>query len=214
MTKEHTEFLKIVDWEELQYSNTHKKPDPPWPWFKVPRILKDGREWQKLPESARGAFFGLCMMASETGNLIAHDSAWLKNAIQLRPKSLAILIEAGFVRTISLPSDSKEIKRVRSIYSGHRTVIGRRTVRQEGEGGIDRELDNDRERETRETNSDNPQSRDKRSFDQIKRTVYDLATKLRTQDAKKIVNQAHSRNLSEKQIVVALRQLQRDGVLE
>lgn len=111
-------FLRIVDWDWYQYSGSHKKPNPPWLWARLPRVLIDNPQFQKMTMAQRGAFCWLLLLASETGNLIEDDPRVLRIRIQVDPRLIRSLIKLGLIERIAIPAESPEIKELRKIYSG------------------------------------------------------------------------------------------------
>jgi hypothetical protein len=110
-------FYEVTDWAAYQYTDRRKVPSPPWKWFRVQLALLRSPEWLALSAQQRADFIAVLGAASETGNLIPDDAAWL----QLRGisrQSLRQLVGRSLVGRVSLPSDHQRIKELRRVLSG------------------------------------------------------------------------------------------------
>ena len=114
---EDIEYIEVVDWESYQYSDTHKKPSPPWKWFRIPVSFIQSPIWMAMTRQQRGDFPGLLAAASQTGNMIPHDPKWLRN-FGVSPRILMNLIQHGLIRVFSLPANDLRVKELRRVFSG------------------------------------------------------------------------------------------------
>ena len=114
---EMREFIEVVNWESFQYSDTRKKPNPPWRWFKIQTAFIYSPIWLSMTRQQRGDFVALLAAASQTGNLIPNDSKWLRN-FGLSTKIAKNLAQVGAIRIFSLPADHRRIKALRRTFSG------------------------------------------------------------------------------------------------
>jgi len=220
-------FLRIVDWDDFQYADTRKKPNPPWRWCRLPRLLMDSPDFQRMTMTQRGAFCSLLMLASETGNLIPDDQKFLRNRVQLDTRVKLSLTKLGMIEQISLPSDSQQVKDLRRIYSGGLPEYGRRV---EGEGEKKRGRGEGEENlppasKTRDplprtgatsagalVNGAQGDGKDTRSFDELKAIVMATATTLNRWDPAEIWRLAHGKlAMSETQFRHCIKQLVEDG---
>ena len=111
------EFLEVCDFDDFQYSGSHKKPDPPWYWFRIHLSFTNSPIWLQLTKPQRADFISLLALASQCGNLIPADRKWLTTH-DISPKSLATLIELRLIRRFYLPPNHQRIKELRRIFSG------------------------------------------------------------------------------------------------
>jgi hypothetical protein len=114
---EDIEFIEVVDWDSYQYSDIHKKPSPPWKWFRIPVSFIQSPIWMAMTRQQRGDFPGLLAAASQTGNMIPNDAKWLRN-FGVSPKILMNLIQHGLIRVFSLPANDQRVKELRRVFSG------------------------------------------------------------------------------------------------
>ena len=67
-------------------------------WIKLYRSLLRDYEFAKLPDAARGQLLLIWLLASETGNELPNDPAWIGRQINAsEPVDVALLIRSGFL---------------------------------------------------------------------------------------------------------------------
>lgn len=111
------DFFEVVDWEIFQYSDTRKKPNPPWRWYRVQMTFVRSPVWLAMTKPQRADFIAVLGAASETGNMIPVDRKWLRFR-ELSPNILRKLSNVGLVRGFSLPANHPKIKELRHVFSG------------------------------------------------------------------------------------------------
>ncbi len=114
---EQRSFIEICDWESFQYSGSHRKPDPPWPWFRLHNNFMESQTWFEMTKPQRADFIALLSLVSRFGNLIPKDMKWLKSH-GVSSKTLPSLEQLWLIRSFSLPVNDKRIKNLRSVLSG------------------------------------------------------------------------------------------------
>ena len=54
------EFASIVQWDEIQYTRTDKKPKPPWAWFRLQLAFLRSPLWCSMTKTQRADFISMC----------------------------------------------------------------------------------------------------------------------------------------------------------
>ncbi len=227
------EFLEVCDWDYFQYSGSHKKPNPPWRWFKGPVNFVQSPTWLSLTRQQRGDIIGILAAASQTGNMIPNDPNWLRS-FGVSPKIAKNLAQHGLIRIFSLPSDDQKIKNLRRVFSGG-TPSQRSGAEQSSNKGSGAEpkppasapeinnfdplarrvpIEEITAQMTAAGASKKKEAHDPRSFEDLKTALRPIAVKLGTTDAHTIHRLAgQSLRMSLKQCTVAVDQLVEDGEL-
>ena len=227
------EFLEVCDWDSFQYSGSHKKPNPPWRWFKVPVNFVQSPTWLSLTRQQRGDFIGILAAASQTGNMIPNDPNWLRS-FGVSPKIAKKLSQLGLIRVFSLPANDQKIKNLRRVFSGG-TSAQRRGEENRGEQIRGEEttplalspeknifsphapnvpIEEITARMTAAGASKGKKAHDPRSFEDLKTALRPVALQLGTTDAHTIHRMAgQSLRMSLKQCTTAVNQLVEDGEL-
>jgi hypothetical protein len=111
------DFIEICDWESFQYSGSHRKPNAPWPWFRLHNNFIESQTWFSMTKPQRSDFVTLLSLVSRFGNMIPKDEKWLRSH-GISSKTLPSLAQLPLIRSFSLPADDKRIKQLRSVLSG------------------------------------------------------------------------------------------------
>jgi hypothetical protein len=117
------EFIEICDWESFQYSGSHRKPDPPWPWFRLHNNFIESQTWFAMTKPQQADFVTLLSLVSRFGNLIPKDMKWLRSH-GISSKTLPSLEQLSLIRVFWLPADDLRIKQLRSTLSGGTPLRG------------------------------------------------------------------------------------------
>lgn len=220
---EKREFIAITDWDWLQ---NPKRPEYP-AWTRLHREWLQSYEFMQLSMADRGFLLCMHMLAAQCANRIPNDPSWIARSIGWRPQlvshSLSACIALGLLSLFVDDAEGKKNKHLRKISGTQRVPV-------EGEGEGDRDIsgkggsaksdskpaDHAAPAPPQEKNNFHPAPApgrfDPRSFDDIKDLVYELATKLNTTNPESIFRLGGvSRQLSKRQIEVAVKQLIEDG---
>ncbi len=232
------EFLEVCDWDYFQYSGSHRKPNPPWRWFKVPVNFVQSPTWLSLTRQQRGDFIGILAAASQTGNMIPNDPNWLRS-FGVSSKIAKKLSQLGLIRIFSLPADDHKIKELRRVFSGGTPTQGSGAEHglNKGSGEEQSTGENNSPTPAPEINNFDPLARkvpiedvaagmtaagagkqkgahDPRTFEDLKSALLPVAVKLGITDGEMIHRLAgQSLQMSARQISVAVKQLIEDGEL-
>lgn len=127
------EFASIVQWDDIQYTRTDKKPKPPWAWFRLQIAFLRSPLWCSMTKTQRADFISMCAAASQTGNFVPTDDArWLRQ-FELTRKNVRTLAELGLIAFSTLSLDDKRLNELRSVLSVGRPSVGRHQSRAETE---------------------------------------------------------------------------------
>ena len=231
------EFLEVCDWESFQYSGSHKKPEPPWRWFRVHVSFMNSPIWQQMTKPQRSDFVSLLSLASQCGNLINADAKWLR-LHGISSKTLATLTELQLIRRFSLPGDDQKIKNLRRVFSGGTRAQSRREGEEVGVPPFQRRGEETTPPapapEIKDFSPPSPRvpieeitahmnaagaskqqgAHDPRSFEDLKTALRPVALQLGTTDAHMIHRLAGQKlRMSLKQCTTAVNQLVEDGEL-
>lgn len=230
---EQRKFLRVVDWDKLQY---HKKLEYP-PWTRLHREWLSDYRFCSLNLHQRGLLFCMHMLAARTANRIPYDLRWISNALTTRhtavTQTLHKLIAKGFLTEFEVPLDSREDKHLRFVSSADTTSPEGRRERGESDSNkegtpspVDKSISpapsalqaamkrvTDRMDITPST-SRRTKGHDSRSFDHLKSELLPIAIKLESNDHTYIHKLAGQRlRMTEKQCEIAVKQLIQDGKL-
>jgi hypothetical protein len=220
-------FYEVLDWEAFQYSDRRKVPNPPWRWFRIQVAMLRAPQWLALSAAQRADFIALLGAASETGNLIPDDPAWL-GVRGLNRQSLRQLVNKSLAARVSLPSDHPRIKELRRVLSGAAPDPegrGQRTEDryQKGEGNRsssvrDPLLAATQQRPFQKDDAHMPgpprPGHDPRPFDEIKSLVLEIWCRFPGKSPAELHKLGGcSKRISPQQVAVAYRQLRDEGRL-
>src|SRR5262245_49354170 len=86
-------MLSVKNFDKFQH---YKDRSPVW--IKLYRSLLRDYEFARLPDAARGQLLLIWLLASETGNELPNDAAWIGRQINAtEPVNLELLIRSGFL---------------------------------------------------------------------------------------------------------------------
>lgn len=131
-------FIEICGWESFQYSGSHRKPDPPWPWFRLHNNFIESQIWFAMTKPQQADFIALLSLVSRFGNFIPMDVKWLRSH-GISSKTLSSLEKLSLIRIFSVPADDRKIKQLRSVLSGGTPCRGKEKRTEENRGAENEE---------------------------------------------------------------------------